>query len=484
MGVLATLLEQRDAAFTEASAFVEPIIAEKRELTGAEEVRKAELFEVVLKLDERITEVDEQERRDLRVADARKRVAAPAVIQSEQRTYGPGSDESYFLDFARAAWPGRADYQDAVQRLSQHGKEVVRDAQNDPDERARLVRKSKEYYRSDGLRSRQVVADLESRRGEMRAGMDTTAASGGSFATPQYLVEDWAPYRQFGRNYIDLTNLKPLPDYGMTVYLPQVTLASAVAAQVGQNQGIAETDPTAGYLSANLTTEAGQVTISQQLLDRAGPGIKFDKVVFDSLQRNYAQVIDTAVLTAAIANAGTVSNSQTGTSGTNVFQSFLSDIGNATQAMETLQGTVMSPTHAHVTGTEWAFLTAQLDSTGRILVVPSNHGPFNANLVGGDNELTGLPEGDTGYDVGGVKIIKDSNIPVSGANTRLVVSHMPEVWVWEGELVPRTIPQTFAQNLSILLQVYTYYTVIVRYAKAVQVISGNRYPASPTFLQA
>lgn len=483
--VLATLIEQHDAATEARDSFRASFTneaGETRAMTPDEEVRFAELDEVVVKLEDRIAEVNEEELRSARVDEARKRVAAPAVVRSEPRTYGPENpDNSYFADFCRAAWPGDPMYQDSVERLARHGKEMVRDAVNDPEARTRLVAKSKEHYRKDGLRARQVVSDIEARRGELRA-MDTTSASGGSFVTPQYLVQDWAAYRQFGRNYIDLTNKQALPDYGMTVYLPQVQGPSQVAAQTGQNQGVAETDPVAGYLSSNLTTEAGQVIISQQLLDRAGPGIQFDKIVFDSLQRNYAQTIDAAVITAAIANAGTVTNTATGATGQNVFQSFLSDIGAATAAMETTQGTVFSPTHVHLTGTEFAFLSAQLDAYGRPYIANS---PANSPLGGDvDKSYDIAPEGDTGFSVGGLPIVKDSNIPASGSNTRLVVSHMPEVWVWEGELIPRTIPQTYAQNLSILLQVYTYYTVIVRYAKAVQVISGARYPAAPTFLQA
>lgn len=487
MTVLQTLIEQHDSAVEAREAYAASLTNDAGEVRAAadrnetEAIRFAELDETVVKLEERIAEVNEQELRAARVNEARARVSAPAVVHSEARTYGPERPEnSYFADWCRSAWPGTPDHEDAVQRLSQHGKEVVRDAQNDPAFRAIVTKKFKEQYRKDGLRARQYVSDIEARAGELRA-MDTTSASGGSFVTPQYLVEDWAAYLQFGRNYISLTNLQALPDYGMTIYLPAVSSPSQVSSQTGQNEGVAETDPTAGYLSTNLTTEAGQVIISQQLLDRAGPGIQFDKIVFDSLQRNYAQTIDAFVMTQALANAGTISNTETGTTGPDIFQSFLSDVGNATQAMESLEGTVLTPTHVHVTSTEFAFLSAQLDTYGRPYISNNqSNAPFGYN---NDNALNDPPEGDTGFAVGGLPVIKDSNIPTSGSDTQVIVSHMPEVWVWEGDLIPRTIPQTYAQNLSILLQVYTYAAVIVRYPKAVQAISGARYPASPTFLQ-
>jgi hypothetical protein len=59
---------------------------------------------------------------------------------------------------------------------------------------------------------------------------------------------------------------------------------------------------------------------------------------------------------------------------------------------------------------------------------------------------------------------------------------MPEVWVWEGDLVPRTVPQTYANNLSILLQLYSYVTCIVRYPKAVQSIQGAAFVNTTTGL--
>jgi len=441
----------------------------------------------VEELDARILEVEAEETRKRQIDEARVRAGIDTVptvvVREEPRTYGPGSPNSYFADLCWAAMPGDPHFRDAQERLVAHGREVVRDCVNDVNARKRVVRLAREHYRKDEARGRQFISDIEARALEVRA-MDTTAASGGSFVTPEYLVSEYAPFRQFGRVFIDQANVQPLPEYGMTVYLPHVTGPAGVASQSSQNAGITETDPTAGYLSANLVTEAGQVTVSQQLLDRAGPGIQFDRIVFDQLQRAYNQAIDTAVLTAALANAGTVTDAHTTATGAAVIQDLYSDVATAAQQMETATGTVLSPTHLFATPTEWAFVSSQLDSNGRPLVVPSAGGPFNAIAAAIAGKEAVVPEGATGYELLSLPVFKDGNIPTTnaGADTQIVVAHMPEVWVWEGEPVPRTIPQTFAQNLSVLLQLYAYYTVIVRYPAAVQSITGARYPVSPTFI--
>jgi HK97 family phage major capsid protein len=490
MSVLADLLAKRDAAKGDFDyvAAVYRAAAEAGEIPADHEAAYTEARAAVEALDARIIELDGQERREAQVAEARKRIqvaVGDGVVHSEPRTYGPEQPErSYFADLCRAALPGTPGYSGAVERLTAHGRETVRDAVNDPAKRSRVVRSVMEENRQNPNEARRIVADLESRSLEVRAGMNTGSTSGGSFATPVYYVPDYAPWREYGRVFADAAHHEDLPAYGMTVYLPHLTAGAAVAAQsTVQNTTITESDPTAAYLSAGLTTEAGQVTVSQQLLDRAGPGIEFDRIVFDQLQRDYAQTFDTAVLTAALANAGTVSDTKTSTASTSIIQDLYSDVANAIQAMETTEGTVLAPTHIFTTATEWGYVESLLDSNGRPLVVPNYAGPFNAlaaSLSGKENVVT---EGDTGFALLSVPVFKDNNIPTSSSNTQILVCHMPEIWVWEGELVPRTIPQTYAQNLSVLLQVYSYNAVIPRYAEAVQAISGARYPASPTFIQ-
>jgi HK97 family phage major capsid protein len=465
-------LQERDAAADAYEAFVKPIIAEKRELTDEEKAQRKELRSAFKRLDRRVREIEKDEQRAEALASARARVASAVTVKSEPRTYGPGSPNSYFADFVRASSNQWKDHEGACERLARHSREVAEEMRAGSAEGQRARSAIRDAHRTEnGMTARDAVREMES-----RAGMDTTAASGGSFVTPQYFVADYAPYRQFGRAFADAANKQPLPDYGMTIYLPALSQPAGVAAQVGQNQGITEQDPNAAYLSANLTTNAGQVTISQQLLDRAGPNFQFDKMVFDQLQRAYNLTLDAFVLTQALASAGTVSCTNAALYGAG---GQFACIGKAKAATVDAAGVVLPATHAFFQPINWEWASVQTDANGRTLVVPDYAGVFNAIAAGSNG--AGVAEGDTGFKLSGLSVFEDGNIPTAGGNNQIVVAHMPEVWFWEGDLVPRVIPQTYAQNLSVLLQVYAYVAAIVRYPKAVQSVTGTGVPANPTF---
>lgn len=470
--LLEKLLEQREAAVKSFEDFASPILAENRELKEDEEKKYGKLDGAVKRLDKHIDEVRKTLRREEKLAEARAEIRTSTVtVTNEPKTYGENSPNSYVADLVRSSspvWPG---HQDALQRLARHSHELAVDSQSNSTERARVTRALRERNRTEnGVEARKSVQTLL----ETRAGMDTTSASGGSFVTPVYFVQDYAPFRQFGRVFCDQANKQPLPEYGMTVYIPAVQAAAGEAVQSTQGSGVQETDPTAGYLSANLSTTAGQVTISQQLLDRAGPNFQFDKMVFDQLQRAYNFTFNQGVVTAALTGAGTPTIPTTALT----ISQFYSDVAAAKAAVATASGVVLPATHLFAPQATWEWLASRTDSNGHTLIVPNANGPFNAIAAG---EGASIMEGDTGYKVLGLNVYEDGGIPLSSGDAQVVVAHMPEVWVFEGDLVPRVIPQTFAQNLQVLLQLYAYSTVIVRYPHAVQTLTGAAYPASPTF---
>jgi hypothetical protein len=152
--------------------------------------------------------------------------------------------------------------------------------------------------------------------------------------------------------------------------------------------------------------------------------------------------------------------------------SFYDKVGYAKATIRTNAGVVMDPTHLFVDPRRWEYIAASMDTTARPLVVPNYAGVWNAAAAGNATGKTGY-EGDTGYTLNALPVFHDLNIPTpSVGSDQAIVGALDEVYVWEGPLVPRVIPQTFAQNLQILLQVYAYIAVIVRYPTAVQKITG------------
>jgi hypothetical protein len=265
----------------------------------------------------------------------------------------------------------------------------------------------------------------------------------------------------------------------MNVYLPQVT-GGAEVGELTESSGstaVSEKAVTAGYLEGGVETFAGEMVVSQQLLDRAGPNFAFDKLVFDQLDRNYALRWDKYVIKKALfASAEQV---WTGNAGAFVFTEkgkaggFVGQINKAQAAIRETAGTILNPTHVFLTPGRYSYLSAYADEYGRLLVNSDYQGPFAAAAAGGSGD-PGI-EGATGLTLGGLPVFQDANIPAIGtiASDQAIVGDLQEVWCFEGNIVPRVLPQTKAQNLQVILQEYAYGVVIVRYPKGVVSIYGS-----------
>lgn len=481
---LQNLLESRDAAQKAFEDFITPLIEAGSSLTEEQETRRSELSAVVASYDDRIDEVHAERERADKLAEVRSRTGIGSTgLQAitEATVYGRGSENSYFLDLAHHS-QGESDpsYHEARSRLMEASHQVAVDIQTaSAEKRAKvrgIIREEKRRAGKDEVRDALKRYDAlgSTGRSEIRA-MDTTSTSGGSFATPIYQIQEWAPYNEAGRAFADQCNKQDLPAYGMTVYIPHITQAAEVAT-VAQNTALAEQDPTAGYLSGALGITAGQVTVSQALLDRAGPGFQFDEMVFFQLNEDYAPKLDTAVLTQALAGAGVIS--YTDSTGFHLtvpggVGGFTSKVSGAKVAIRKGAGVFMKPTHMFCDPSRWEYISAWSDSQGRPVVVPDYAGAFNAVAAGnasGDYAV----EGATGYRLNGLGIYEDANIPVPAAGAdQAIIGALSQVYVFEGDPVTRAVPQTLAGNLSVLLQLYSYNTTIVRYPTAIQTINGT-----------
>lgn len=501
MSVLKELLEKRDAAHNELKEIALTVREEQRDLYDTEQKRVDELVALRDDLDARIKKENKRAKRDDAIAEARKNVedaetrsdksddGVKAEVTSEPMVYGDGSPYSYFTDLARITAGHQWTFDPAAtERMALWAHQVEREFANDSEfgktagiqlrnqfrtetavETDRRLREARDRGRA-GVDAK----EMELRTGVTTGGGATAAASGGggaAFVTPVFFVSDYAPYREAGRAFIDQCNKQPLPSYGMTAYMPAVQSKAGVSTQSTEGVGSAEVDPTVGYLTGSLVTKMGNVTVTQQLLDRAGPNFEFDRMVFDQLQRDYNAQVDTYALTTALATAGTVAWN----SGSYTLPLLVQRVAGAINAIETTNGTVMSPTHVFMQPSRWNFAEAAgIDSQNRPLIVPNQAGPFNA--FGSGNQTGAVNyEGDTGYKILGLPVFKDLNIPAptSGAD-QVIVANLREVYVYEGPCVTRALPQTLGNNLQVILQLYAYVTEIVRYQAAVQTVTGSQ----------
>lgn len=139
------------------------------------------------------------------------------------------------------------------------------------------------------------AASRQSREeGKQYRDLTTTATDGGGFVPPLYMGELWAAAPRPDRPFANALGSRPLPSSGMSITLPRVTTAPAVAAQATENSAMNETELVEATLTTPVNTVGGIEDVSVQLLERSEPGI--DVVVWDALRGSYDSILDTYLL--------------------------------------------------------------------------------------------------------------------------------------------------------------------------------------------
>jgi hypothetical protein len=376
------------------------------------------------------------------------------------RTYTPSAEHSYFGDLFAEAFPQHRDHAAACERLRRHGREVSREATGRTDEGVRALR---------GVRT----SSPGSVQAEIRA-MTTAAGSAGSLVTPMYLVDDFGVFRAYPPSFWGQSRKLVDPGYGTTAYLPAFTSSSDAGEQVAENAGVPDASPTAQYLSTNLVTMTGEIEVSQQLLDRAGPGPGFDDACQAQLMQDLSASIDSYFLTQAIAGAGTVTDSTSFS-----VPDLWGDLGKARAQALTTAGAKLQPTALFIPPDNYEYFTSQVDGSDRPLLTPTPAGASLSITPGPDDSP---PWGYMGQRILSTPVFTDGNIPLSSAGyAQLVLAAMPEVFTLVTEPVLRVIPETFASTMTCVIQLYCLAGIIVRHSAACQVVTGAAFPASPSF---
>lgn len=501
---------------------------ETREFTDEETVEYEALLGQRDQIDAEVRKESQSVERRNMLAEARRNAGVAieqhsgdgldVTVEDEPMVYGYGSPNSYFADMYYTSGiryqPRDAKYQQALERQLKWSAQVEREIHNGTKYGKWVETQFREFYRdsapetaqgtlpgqvnwksiyrecrdrgSVAVSERGVPTGVESRAITTGGGATASASGGGAaaFVTPIFTEGDYVPFRQYGRVFADETTKRPLPEYGMAVYTPQITSGAQVSTSYetnpGEGGGVPESDPGQGYITAALIITAGQVTTSQAVLDRAGPGFEYDVVIWDQMGRNYDQNWDAYVITQALANAA--AQNWSGNSGAFVLTApsgngsggFTGQVAKAAAYMETLEGTALSPSHLFLQPARWRYISAWSDGSERPVVVPQPNGPFNAWAAANGNPNL-IPEGNTGYQLGGLPIFTDPNIPTySTANLdQAIVTDCSQTWSYEGAPVHRVLPQTLGGNLEVIFQQYSYGTVLQRYANAVVKIYGT-----------
>jgi hypothetical protein len=384
------------------------------------------------------------------------------AVTNEPRVYGPGSPNSFFLDAIDSVV--RSDF-GAVSRLERHFAEVTKEIERGSEEGRRALAE-----RTSDLRGSMPSASRDEREREARAG---TSSSMSGFTTPQYILKEFATYRGGQRAFADQCMDIPLPDVGLAVNIPDFSGNASAGVQPTEGTSIVDTDPTTGNLTEPIRTIAGQITASQQLIDRgANQGYTFDLFLYAQLRQNYDQSVDNYVLGKAIVNGRSIVEA----AGSFSFASFYQDLADAREGLEDTAGNRLIPTHVFTTPDLYSFATRQVDDGHRPILIPT-FAPGNPLWPDDDTvaweQYTGtvLP--------GNLLWFVDENVPANGSNTQIVVSRPSTIVLMEGDVpTVRVFPETLAENLQAIVQLYNYVCCIPRYPSATATVTGAAYPTT------
>jgi HK97 family phage major capsid protein len=311
---------------------------------------------------------------------------------------------------------------------------------------------------------------------EKRA-LNETAGTGGDFVAPIYLMNDWIKLARAGRITADACTHMELPPSTNSLNVPKLATGTATAYQADLGN-VQSTDPTTSIVTVTVNTVAGNNDLSRQLFDRMLPG--FDQVLLGDLAADYNTRLNIGVLSGngsspnprGILEQSEV-NTVTFTSASPTVTELYGWLANALQLINTKR--YLPATAFILHPRRWAWLLAQVDTTGRPLVVPHASGAYNA--VGNLQEV--VAEGIVGQLLG-VPVLLDPSIPTTkGAGTNqdvIIAARVEDLYLWE-EPAPvyfKVFEEVLSKELAIRLQVFGYSAfTAARYPQSISVVSGT-----------
>jgi HK97 family phage major capsid protein len=306
--------------------------------------------------------------------------------------------------------------------------------------------------------------------------LTTVVTAGGNFVPPQYLGDLYAGFPRAGRPFADVVPSRPLMATGMSLTIPRITTGTTEVSQATENTAVSETDIVEALLTIPVRTIAGQQDVSQQLFDRAEPGI--DQVLFLDLRSAYDAQLDNQLLNGA-GTQGTHTGVRTVSSPNTVTYTDASPTAAETippiynGAQQIWSNRFMAPDTIVMHPRRSAFLASNLGTTFPVL------------QLGQLNQAVGTQDMALGNNIAGLRVVNDANVRTTdGASTNqdeIYVLRVQDMILWEGPLQARVLPDVGSGTLTVRLQLFGYSAFAAgRFPKSISILSGTGFTA-PTF---
>jgi HK97 family phage major capsid protein len=312
-------------------------------------------------------------------------------------------------------------------------------------------------------------ARLNEHAAEFRTGL-TTTGDGSSFSPPVYLEELWIEAAVASKPFV-----ASIPQYdaprGHTINVPKITAPAPVAVQNPELSTVENSDQTDEFLSTILTTIAGQQTVSRQLLDQSA--IDVDSIIFKGLSQSWAAQQDYQALFGSgssgqytgIANLSGIT--QIGWAGNTIANIYT---GLTTAIKLHWQNRFLAPDTVLVhpnTAAEWL---NKLDTTNRPLFVPTDQGAFNAMGIVDSLDAQG-PIGK----ILGLNLVLDPNITSANGAESVFVFRSDDIMFFTSGMRAQVHQDRYADQLAVLLSLWSYDGLIARYPNAIIELTGFPY---------
>jgi len=334
---------------------------------------------------------------------------------------------------------------------------------------------------------------------EKRVNPNTTDGQGGFAIPPLWWIDEYIPLQRAGRVASDLVRKVPLPEGTNQINIPKLATGTAVGPQT-DNSPVLSVDLTDTSISANVKTIAGQEDVAIQLLEQSPGGI-MDRVIMEDLMADYNRAIDRdtvfgggdaankvkGIWPAANWGATTLTSAAAGATGIGFFQTqgaMLSRLATTRFSLENV--------HFLMPPRRWFWYATALDGSGgtvgKPLVGANGFGPFDAEAI-----HDGTPaEGRMGRSkLGPFNYYASANVPTTataaatvatanitdGSFDQVLAAKWDDIWLFEGALRTRVLPEVLSGTLQIRFQVYNYVALLVRYGSSIVIAQGAGLPA-------
>jgi HK97 family phage major capsid protein len=453
-GMLKRLIERRAQIRAAAEAMLlEARSAGREQLNEGEAFRHRQAMDDLRDLDDRITEVHADLSR-AQVPDHLSRLSHPTQTTTSRNAMND------------------ADSRDLVYRRGDHQRSWARDLirlslnlDSDGESRARLASHAQQVTDHPAFQEQRDLSRVD--------------GSAGYAVPPAWLMNQYIELARPGRAFANLVQRQPLPGGTDSINIPKLLTGTAVGVQTADNTPVVDVDLTDTFINAPVRTISGQQAVAIQLIDQSP--IAFDDVVFRDLVAAHAAETDQQVIAGTGTNGQVLGVNNTPNitsiplSGAPSTQTVYSAIANAIQTVHSTR--FLPPEVIVMHPRRWGWFLSLLDNQQRPLFLPAANSPMNVAGV-----LTDVDSQQVVGQMHGLPVVTDPNITITagaGNEDIIYVLRASDVVLWESGIRARVLPETKAQNLTVLLQIYSYLAFsAARFPQSVVEITGL---TAPTF---